>query len=409
MEANRFFWHSKRGHGESIIELQNENIEEKFKVVKQIVLNNYAFLNQNESRSAYAYKLASFYNMNDYFIQLLLKKIKRTKLEDQYSFSYLVDTLYFFLKKEKNKYKNKIIKILKTRLNKTNYSINESASVASLISLILDLYKDKKHLEKIVNEYYFLEPESSLDLSMIKINYKLTLNKKNRPQFNLDYLNNIDDYQTILNIIQNEKSIEHMFPLISHYTTKKTMYALANNIIESEIKIKNRIVEIIYYSNLCDVKLMNKLLASFNENNDIFDSYVLEIACSLKSKKIKKFGYSLLDTKYKSYAIRIILNNYCNNDYDLIRKNIKKIKINFQNSDHWYEIEESLISYYKRKKIDMRLLNEVYYFMKNGLSSTSRFKLVKILLKYNFINSTDIQYLKLDANADIRDIIKKYK
>ena len=100
MNTKEFLWHAKRGHGECILELLKENRFNYLKQVNRIVLNNYAFLNNNEYRSFYAYELASHYNMDNIYIKLLIEKIKKTSLENSYMFTYLIDTLYFFLKKK---------------------------------------------------------------------------------------------------------------------------------------------------------------------------------------------------------------------------------------------------------------------------------------------------------------------
>lgn len=408
MKESAFLWHAKRGHGESIIELKNENLNENFDAVKQIILNNYAFLKRNEYRSSYAYELASYYKRNEYFTELLLNKLKETKLEDDYTYVYLTDTLYFFSKNEIN-IRNKLVKILDENLNKQNYSINESSSIESLISLIFDLYKEKNDIIAMINKYYSFESESTLDLSMIMHNYDIEFKRKKinhiEDRINLD---SIKDSFQVIDFIQKDKSLNYNLPLLSNYLSKKTIYDLVENLVEIPLdkKLKNNILKLIFYSGLCNVKLMKKILLEFNKNDIEFDSYLLEMACTLKSKTIKQFGLSLLDTEYISYGIRIILKNYCLDDYNIIKDYIKQLKIDYKDNKQWFEIEESLISYFNKKKIDLRLLNEVKFFMKNGLSSTSRYKLVKILLKYKALDDIEIYYLKLDANVDIRKLLK---
>ena len=62
--------------------------------------------------------------------------------------------------------------------------------------------------------------------------------------------------------------------------------------------------------------------------------------------------------------------------------------------------------YFNKRKIDYRLLNEMKYFLKNGLSSMTRYNLTKILIKYSFLNDSEIKNLKLDANVQIRKFLK---
>ncbi len=70
--------------------------------------------------------------------------------------------------------------------------------------------------------------------------------------------------------------------------------------------------------------------------------------------------------------------------------------------DNWFEVEADLIKYCNRKDFDKRLLIDLKYFLKNGLSSNSRYKIAKILTKYNALDDTDIKSLKYDANFNTR-------
>ena len=56
----------------------------------------------------------------------------------------------------------------------------------------------------------------------------------------------------------------------------------------------------------------------------------------------------------------------------------------------------------------LRLIKDVYYFMDNGLSSDSRYYLVKILIKYNYLKDFDYRWLKYDANPKINKLVQKH-
>ena len=128
---------------------------------------------------------------------------------------------------------------------------------------------------------------------------------------------------------------------------------------------------------------------------------------SIESKKIKQFAYSLLKTeKYAPYCIINIINNYNNNDYKLVHKHIRNISINYKDNNYLYEIESALIKHFKRKNTDKRLLKDIYYFMNYGLSSDSRYNLVKILMKNNYLSGFDYECLKYDANPKINKLIQ---
>ena len=407
MNAKEFLWHAKRGHGECILELLKENRFNYLKQVNRIVLNNYAFLNNNEYRSFYAYELASHYNMDNIYIKLLIEKIKKTSLENSYMFTYLIDTLYFFLKKKDLNYENIFLKMVIKKVDKNCFSREECLSISALISLIIDLYNRKEKITEIINHHYFLQPCSTLELSDIEMNYNIKFIKKQKDIEKID-LTLFNNYSFLINKIKDKEWVLHNLPLISTYICKSTIEKLIQDIEKKPLNYDNKIniLKIIYFSNLCDTKLFKKLFINFYRCDETFDKMLLEIACSLRSKSIKNIGYQLLNSKYSSYGIRIILKNYNYSDYKVIKKSISHLKIDYENKSGWFEVENELIMYFNKRKIDYRLLNEMKYFLKNGLSSMTRYNLTKILIKYSFLNDSEIKNLKLDANVQIRKFLK---
>ena len=75
---------------------------------------------------------------------------------------------------------------------------------------------------------------------------------------------------------------------------------------------------------------------------------------------------------------------------------------------HKYGHRATLINYFNKRLIDKRLLVDLKYFFKNGLSSTSRYKIAIILKKYNMLDDNELKALKYDANYKIRKIFKNY-
>ena len=132
---------------------------------------------------------------------------------------------------------------------------------------------------------------------------------------------------------------------------------------------------------------------------------IYEILVKIKSKKLLSilFKKNLKD----SFIIRLLLNNYSEDKYEEIHNKILKLKINYINSDNWFEVENNLIEYFNKKNIDEKLLIDLKFFFKNGLSSNTRYKTALILRKYNMLNNKEIESLKYDANYKIRQKFKK--
>lgn len=403
---NEFLWYAKRGHEECILALENNLIYNYKGAVRKVVLNNYGFLKDGEYRSSYAYQLASFYNDNSYFVNLICGKLVRTDLNDDYTFEYLVNNLYFFLKGKK--YKNiekKIEKLLVKLLSKERYSVEEGNSISSIVSLIIDLNMNIA-ITDIINKYYLEYMNSNLDLSSIEFNYNILFDKKIRNDFSFDE-KIVNDYDLLLDHISNENTFYRELPFISLNFNVLYINKLFDLLFSSKVdeKVKTNILKVIYYSNKCGVKYLNKLLALITILNNNQKLIVYEIILNIHSKKVT----NLLNMKGidNSLYIRIALKNYNGALYNDVHKKITKLKINYSDSDGWFEVEDELINYFKRKEIDDRLLIDLKYFLLNGLSSNSRYKIVKILHRFSMLNNEEIHGLGYDSNYKTRRFIKR--
>ena len=70
MNLDEFLWHAKRGHGECFLVMEEGDISKYKEIVKKILLNNYAFLINDEYRSSYACELVSYYREDNYFLDI---------------------------------------------------------------------------------------------------------------------------------------------------------------------------------------------------------------------------------------------------------------------------------------------------------------------------------------------------
>lgn len=406
MNLDEFLWHAKRGHGECILEMKQGNVSKYKDVVKKVFLNNFAFLIEDEYRSSYACELVGFYNNDKYFLNLLWNKIMRTKLEDYYTFDYLINNLYFLLRKNKDcNYEKKIRCFIIKKLNKNFFTVNENNSICSLISLIIDLNINIP-LKEILNQHQVNFKNSNLDLSYAEYYYQVILTDKNKKS-NLVNEDIFKDFNVLLECICNNDYFNKQFPFIVNNISSKYLGYLLDLLDDDNIdsSSKTNILKIILYSKKRDVRTINKIIKIMYESTKNQKEIIYEILVKINSKKILSL---LCQNNFEdSFIIRLLLNNYSKDKYESVHKKILKLKINYSNSDNWFEVENDLINYFNKKNIDDRLLIDLKFFLKEGLSSSSRYKIVMILKKYNMLNNADIKSLKYDANYKIRDKLKK--
>lgn len=406
MNSKQFIWHAKKGHGECIYSLKH-NIGDYKLEIKKIVLNNYSFIKNEETRSAYAYELSLFCKDID-FVELIFDKLERIKISDDYTFVYLVDNLYFYLRNNIKNYEKRILKILFKHLKGDICSQEESNSICALISLIMDL-KIECNLKNIIDQYYEKHINTRLDLSLITLNYGIEFIKQNTIQ-RFDF-NIFNDIKKFIDYIKNDSNFNKAIPYFEYYLSdelkKELIEYYKRDSISNELKIK--IAKVFFYSKSVTIKDIDELEKLLLYSNSNVKKYIYEILCRFKTNKIRSLAYSLIKSEYKPFGIRMLLKNYENEDYMQVHSAIRNIRINYKNDDNWYDVEESLIEYFKRRKVDFRLLKDIKYFMINGLSSFSRYQLVRILKKYNKLSLEEMNNLKYDANWKIRKMFRKIK
>ncbi len=406
MNLNDFFWHAKRGHGECLLAMQQGNISYYKSVVKKIFLNNYAFLKNDEYRSSYACELVRFYNDDKYFLNLLWNKIKRTKLEDYYSFNYLIDNLFFIL--ERNvvfDYEKKIKYLLIKNLNKDYFTFNENNSIYSLISLIIDLSMNIS-IKEIVDQHYNHFKNSNLDLSDIEYYGQISMSNKIN-YFSLKNEEIFKDFNALLKCISNKVFFSKQLPFIANNISNEYLGLLLDLLDQNNIdnSFKTNILRIVLYCKKRNIKIITKAIKIMDKSTPEQKALLYEIITKTKSTKIMSV---LNQNNFEdSFMIRLFLNNYSKNRYEEIHKKILKIKIDYSNSNYWFEVENDLINYFSKKTIDERLLIDLKFFFKNGLSSYSRYKTAIILKKYNMLDDEEIKSLKYDANYKTRQKFNK--
>lgn len=402
MDKKEFMWHAKRGYGICIFLIKKDK-NKYFNCVKKIILNNYAFLNDNEYRSSYAYELASYYDNKFDFVNLIIKKLFRLRLSDDYTICYLLNNLFFFSMTDKHK--KRIVKWLKKWINKINYSKKETKSLKSLFELIVDKDIFIDECKKILNEYLLMFPKSNINIDIKGLRPKNYITLKNDKIISLDEIN-----INIINKIVDDDYFKKIYPLFSIYATNELIEQLIDefdNIILDK-DTKKKILILISSMNNLRIKYIKFLHNNLFKIDKETDLEILYCISNQKKKNIKKLFSNLKNTTYEPLLIPIILNNYEESDYKTINKLLKKIKINYSDASYWFECENALIKYFNKKIIDKRLLKNIYNFFRNGLCSTSRYNLIKILLKYNKLSDEEIYYCRYDSDYNTRKLIKKY-
>ena len=402
MTKEMFLWHAKRGHGDCFFAM-NQDAAKYRPCVEKILVNNYAFLSEDEYRSFYACELIKFYNDDSFFAQLMWRKLVKANFDNYFLVDYLINNLYFiFQRNKKIDFTDKIRAMLITRLKKENFTIGESKSIQSLLSLIIDSKMDIDY-ESIVKKHQHTYFHSNLDLSDIDYCYHLGLNKS---KHNLTSNGSCDfyDFDSLKSFLKQDVTDKELY-MVSKKIDSDCFDYLFELIVGNPTtnNIKTNILKMIYFSNIkINSNRLRSLLSIEKELNveekKLVYSILANVKTILKTEETNKMSDWLF--------IRLALNNYKEDYYQEIHKRVKRMHINYCDSDLWFEVESSLINYFKKKNIDARLLSDLRIFLKKGLSSLSRYRIALILKKYDKLTECEKSYLSYDANYSTRLLFK---
>ena len=339
----------------------------------------------------------------------MLNKLNAISLNNDFLFEYLVDTLYFFLRhRNDHKYQRDLVLLLTKCLENDITTSEQNNSIFALMSMMVDLKMDI-NFETTIMSHFQNHKNSKLDISALLFSYpKLGIttsihNHKHRVEIQAisfeEFLHNILDDATF------HRNLPHYASIISQTQFEDLLALLHNDNIEA--LVKTRLLQIMFFSSRCNITYAIELLKVSKSCNSEQKFIINNMLCDIKSKKLPIL-LNNLDIDNSTF-IRIALKHYDPIFYKEIHKRIRELKINYANTDMWYEVESSLISYFRKKSIDLRMLDEIRYFLHNGLSSYSRYKLACILNIYGQLSSTEIQALELDANYKTRRLARNLK
>lgn len=313
MVKKDFMWHAKRGHG---ISFKIIDPAKDFENVEKLVLNIY-IANGYDFRSEFVYELAKYFDKNDYFVDKMIKKLNRLSQYDSLVYDFLINNLYYFELNEDHW--NRLIRIFKRWLNKEKFESNEYVRIRLFLKLVLEKDEIVDIVVDLLRKHFMKYPNSNLyiDYDQAKPdNYKTS---KINYNFQIDEIKSLKFTEKLY----NSKYYSNFKMFYYHYSTNEANQYLINVFNDcNDENIKNKIISLLCVTRCVDEKIIDFLINCLFKFEHLTTVIIFRRLSEIRSKKIKEFSYSLINTKYQLWIIPIVLNNYNQEkDFDTIKKN----------------------------------------------------------------------------------------
>ncbi len=406
-----------RGLGTCIIELENSNDISQYKsIVLFGCLNTISYEHQIEgTRSRYMYELIKYFNDDSYFENSIICKFKKN-LKSVTLIVTLIERLAYFAGNGSDKAKQILYEKYEYLIHKNNITHDNGIVLDWLCVNLLQVYGYKflkyhietvKQMKKYIEEdhlgwfYYsaiqrYKEKAGSL-LKSIHPHYD------NKPEFTFEQ--NDFSFQNIFNHLMDENFFIR-FNAFSFRADELEIKKAINFLIEDGNVIKKKRLLRLLSRKPIDHNI-GKIIEMIGKYPDNLDKIILEYCSNIPNNNfVKRLGYSLLEERStRSFGLQMIINSYKSSDKESVIYYTKKLKIDYDDIEYWYDTFSALLNliYSKKKDVPIELLQ---YIFNETLNSYQREYVIDIMKRKKIQNMNILYIAKYDSDYDV---VKKAK
>lgn len=437
----------KQGLGHCVQTIKSSDDIVKYKeIVLWGCLHNLSFDTQCEgTRSAYVYELASYFCDADYFVFPLIKAFNKIPSHSEWLFMHYCELLQMFAyhgnldarKALQEKYYELLTALInKRRFNRYDYerdnferlcilqtSSDNTETFICIANDIGSLFKLNKHYSSADFDWFLINSESKYGKKKLNTILKRESKKSDNIRcFYESYSQFVCEAQKIVEKPRIKPSVENIVNEISK--SGKLSAASKRRFMKSaDDTEKQKLAECVLQEQ--DSLKKAELLSAFtmwNENFPLSHQAIIEytdstcemlsdvafqVLTNCESEAVHKYAYKLLEQRQQiSYAIEIILNNYTQEDKDILLSELKNIRVDYSNESKWHAIGSKIFDMYDRKsKLPKDFLIYIY---NTTLCSYCREYAVRKLAKHRWLTNEIIEESRYDSNYDIVEYVNRY-
>lgn len=418
MSLRRFKHDMIRGLGSCYCNLQSEKDIDKYKEIIQYgFLNPISFDQQIEgTRSNYLYELMKFFSDDYFFLESIILKLHKKNINENL-FIHLVEHLVPFSEDGYIEATEELYRQYDKLINKKKFTKSDGKKLDRLCVCLVridGMRFIRNHISKIKK---YTNKIKSADLSWLHYRivrkYKqkgITLIKQVYSDFSTDpiYPTKPKDYKYI-SLIHSLGDKDHprkmnLFSMKAEDSDKKKAidYMIDNPNIEHKKSLLHilGIYEVLQYR-VDDI--INMIGKYDSEVNELIYYYCTE----LKDNKSRTLGYSLLENVYyRALGLQMIIQNYSDKDRDIIVRYTKKVKVDYKETEDWFNLFSKLIELLdnKKKNLPEELLLHIY---NESLTSFKRELAFDIMKKRGMLTKKLLSEAIHDSDYDISKKAKR--
>ncbi len=412
MTLNQFKHDMIRGLGTCQITLHESNDIEIYRpIILYGLLNVISYEHVIEgTRSHYIYQLIKHFHDDEHFLSKVIHKLENTKRSNHLKITLIERLREFAIDGYQvaitTLYDHYHMLIHKKKIGKSDYIVLDYLCVALFhvqkMKFLNHHIKSMKALRKPLDQNYlgwfhFVVINTFKDKGINKFK-EIYPDIETEPQYNF-----IQEGFTLDNLLMhiNDEDFSEQYIAFYKRASMEEIHKTIDYIIQSKDEYTIiKLLDLISHREGFDYKI-HEILNMIDRHNDQVKYAIYEYCCYVKNDQVKKLGYSLLKhSSTRSYGIRMLIINYQNADNQVIIKQTKKIRVDYNNTQKWHEVFGDVIIFLdeNHKQAPYELLE---YMFNETLTSIHRDWIFDVLKKRKMLTKEILEVYQYDSDADV--------
>jgi hypothetical protein len=406
-----------RGLGTCFIEMNNSTEIDKYKpIVLFGCLNVLSYDHQMDgTRSGYIYDLTQHFHDDQYFENAIIDKFNKN-LRGTTRIITLIERLAQFALNGSERSKNTLYAKYDKLIHKKNISKFDGIILDYLCVNLLDtsgyrFYKYHvsmmKQLDKSIDDtklgWFYFEVQQKYKNKGIELLKTIYPEYGNNTESTYEQKDN--SFKVILNHLTDADFYLRGIAFAYRADESEIRKAIDFLIDDTDINKKQRLFSL-FRNDIIDYRV-DDLIGMIGKYSSEIDKQIYKYCSNLvKSPVTKKLGYSLLDKPIlRSFGLQMIIRNYEAADLDTVVDYTKKVKVDYEDSEKWYNLFSRLLALMdsNSKNHPVSLLKYIFF---ETLSSYHREHAFDIMKKRRLLTKQFIEIAYYDSDWDI---VKKAK
>lgn len=442
MNKKTFKKYMQQGLGRCVVTLEKAENPEKYKdIVLWGCLHNLSYDTQCEgTRADYVFRLASYFDDDEYFVLPTAEVFLNTPYRDYWLFSHFAHLLELFAENgnitAKNALEKKYRELLSVLIVKKSFRgldferdcfvalavelANDTEVFMKIISDIGGLFKANPHYDWEDFEWFYVCAESFLGKKRIeklleqgaKLSRNIAAFWEDMKKANCERAAVGKKQRAAVTAEQIERELDETGEISAISRVKfetaeqEEKEKLALKVLEETDLAKKE--KLLYAFVGCGFPFAHDEIIGYTQSeSEALRETAFAVLAESKSEEVHGYARELLtEQKNIENAILMLVKNYKVEDKDMLLTSLATVKMDYKNKTLWHEIGLKILDVFNEKG---KLTKEtLFWIYENTLCSCCREYALRALAKHRWLTREIIEECRFDSNDDIVNYVNRY-